>query len=106
MNNEEYMRFVLSKTSAEGKVEPLLNAILGLVGEIGELADAVKKWRYQRHYLTEEQIMDELGDVVFYVFLAMHACETNLDMIMHMNVNKLNERYPNGFDSERSMNRS
>lgn len=45
----------------------LENAALGLLGETGELADAVKKWRHQGHTLDVAALRAECGDVLWYI---------------------------------------
>ena len=104
-NETEFMKHVLFMASEKTLEDPLLNATLGLVGESGEIADIVKKWIFHDHYLAEEVIAKELGDVVYYVFMMMHALNVTLDEVMEINMAKLNERYPEGFDPNRSMNR-
>lgn len=102
----EFMEHVLSKASEKTLEDPLLNATLGLVGESGEIVDIVKKWIFHDHYLVEEQVVEELSDVVYYVFMMMHTLDVTLDEVMEVNIAKLNKRYPEGFNPERSMNRS
>jgi NTP pyrophosphatase (non-canonical NTP hydrolase) len=106
MNDKQYRDFVRLKMSPKTSEDPLLNATLGLVGESGEIADHVKKYIFHdHHYLAEEQIMEELGDLMFYVFVMLYALDKTLYEVLEMNMDKLNERYPEGFDPERSMNR-
>lgn len=106
MTNDEYEQFVLSKMSIRSLEDPLLNAALGLAGESGEIVDMVKKYMfYDHHYLAEERIMEELGDILFYVTMMMYAINVDFKRVIDMNVDKLNGRYPEGFDPERSMNR-
>lgn len=49
------------------------NACLGLIGELGEIADLLKKHRYQGHDLDRDKLHEELGDLLWYVALAAHA---------------------------------
>ncbi len=104
-NETEFMKHVLSKASEKTLQDPLLNATLGLVGESGEIVDMVKKWIFHHHPLAEEQLVEELSDVVYYVFMMMHALNVTLDEVMEVNIAKLGRRYPEGFDPERSFNR-
>ncbi len=101
----EFMKHVLAKASEKTLQDPMLNATLGLVGESGEIADTVKKHIFHHHYLAEEPIVEELSDVLYYVFMMMHALNVTLDEVMEINIAKLNNRYPHGFDPNRSMNR-
>jgi len=82
---------------------------LGMAGESGEVADIVKKLIGHGHPLTEEvrqKLIKECGDVLWYVatFAAL-ALGLTLDDIAEANIAKLQARYPEGFSSERSLNR-
>jgi NTP pyrophosphatase (non-canonical NTP hydrolase) len=83
----------------------LLNGVLGLCGEAGEVADIVKKATFQGHELDKEHIAEELGDVSWYLAVAAHAIGYDLGDIFQMNIDKLSKRYPEGFSKERSVNR-
>lgn len=47
----------------------------------------------------------ELGDVLWYAALMCEAFGWTLDGVMAQNVKKLEERYPDGFDTDRANNR-
>lgn len=83
----------------------LLNGILGLCGETGETADLVKKSFFQGHDLDLEKVAEELGDIAWYLAVTAHSIGYSLDAIFRMNVEKLMERYPDGFSKERSIHR-
>ena len=78
---------------------------LGLCGESGEFADVVKKWIFHGHDLPPNKLADELGDVLWYVAAAADALGYPLSVIAERNIAKLRARYPDGFSSERSINR-
>ena len=106
MNANEYQKLAL-RTAPGGlsDKELLTNGALGLAGEGGEVADMVKKYRYQGHELDCHKTAKELGDICWYIAIASHAIGYDLDTILQMNVDKLKARYPEGFDAERSINR-
>lgn len=83
----------------------VLNACLGLSGEVGELNDMIKKWIFHEKPLDLEHAKKELGDVMWYVAMMCESFGWNLDEIMQMNVDKLKARYPQGFDVELANNR-
>lgn len=99
----DYRQFVLSKLPLKGQA--LLNGVLGLCGEAGEVADAVKKHLFQEHMLDRDKLVDELGDVCFYLELTACCAGITLDEARQKNIEKLNRRFPNGFEAERSINR-
>ena len=84
----------------------LMNGALGLSGESGEVADIVKKATFQGHNLDKTHLAEELGDVAWYLAVAAEAIGYELDTIFKLNVEKLRQRYPEGFDKNRSVNRS
>jgi NTP pyrophosphatase (non-canonical NTP hydrolase) len=81
------------------------NAVLGLAGEAGEIADAWKKHVYHGHGLDAGEMVNELGDVLWYVTLFADALGVPLGRIMERNIEKLAKRYPDGFSTEASINR-
>lgn len=83
----------------------LLNSSLGLCGESGEVADIVKKFRFQGHDLDFEHLAKELGDIAWYLAVGADAIGYDLETILQMNVDKLKARYPNGFSTDRSLHR-
>ena len=83
----------------------VLNACLGLSGEVGELNDMIKKWIFHEKPFDEVHAKKELGDVLWYVAMMCHSFGWDLDEIMQMNVDKLKARYPKGFDVELANNR-
>ena len=86
--------------------ELLLNSALGLCGESGEVADIVKKFRFQGHDLDFEHIAKELGDISWYLAVGAYAIGLDLESIFRTNKEKLEARYPDGFSVDRSLHRS
>lgn len=76
---------------------------LGLAGEAGEAADEIKKAIFHRHGINREKIIKELGDVMWYVAAICTKMDIQLDEVMNTNINKLKERYPNGYTSADSL---
>lgn len=85
--------------------QQLVNAALGLAGESGEIADAVKKHLFQGHPLDRDHLLKEAGDCAWYLALLATALHCDLSSVLTMNIDKLRKRYPDGFDAERSINR-
>ena len=85
----------------------ILNAALGLTGEAGEVSDVVKKHYFQGHPFDKEKIIDECGDVLWYVALMADALEVTLEDIALHNIEKLEKRYHDKqFKAEHSLNRT
>lgn len=80
--------------------DAIANVGLGLTGECGEVADVIKKHLCGGKELDKQHLQEELGDILWYI---AEACEVfNIDMleVAQSNINKLMNRYPNGFDSK------
>lgn len=88
------------------KKDVLINSVMGLCGESGEAIDIVKRWLAQGHELDREHLAKELGDIAWYLAEAATALDIPLEDIFQANIDKLKKRYPEGFESERSMVRS
>jgi len=78
---------------------------LGLAGEAGEVANLVKKGVFHRHGVDEAKLIDELGDVLWYVAALCTKLGVSLDAVMTINVAKLQRRYPDGYSSAASLGR-
>ena len=108
MTINEYQTAAL-RTAQTGKLSKsaiLLNAALGLCGESGEVADLVKKHRFQGHNLDIDHVAKELGDISWYLAVGAYSIGYDLETILQMNVDKLKARYPNGFSADRSLHRA
>jgi NTP pyrophosphatase (non-canonical NTP hydrolase) len=83
----------------------LFNATLGLSGEVGEFNDFLKKALFHEKEWDEKHLQSELGDILWYIALICDTFGWDLDYIMRMNIHKLELRYPEGFDTDKSNNR-
>ena len=104
MTGNKYQR--LAMRTATHKCRRAANAALGLTGEAGELADEVKKCLYQGREWNPAKIIEELGDVLWYVALMADLMAVPLDFVMEHNIDKLRKRYPDGFSFEASEERA
>ena len=106
MQVNEYQKAAMATLNpALDKKDVLINSVMGLCGESGEAIDIVKKWLMQGHELDKEHLIRELGDVAWYLAEAATALDVPLEVIFQGNLDKLRRRFPNGFDTEASVNR-
>ncbi len=106
MEINEYQKLAMRTLNPEiEKKELILNASMGLCGESGEVIDLVKKHLFQGHDLDEEVLIKELGDVAWYLAEAATALNVDISEILEKNIKKLENRFPDGFNSNRSINR-
>ena len=108
MTINEYQKAAMRTASgvcAKTRENLLLNGVMGLNGEAGECIDMVKKHLFQGHDLDKDKLVKELGDVCWYLAISAEALGVTLEEVMQRNVDKLLERYPDGFDPEKSVHR-
>ena len=106
MQVNEYQRLAMTTLNPElDKKDVLINSVMGLCGEAGEAIDIVKKWMAHGHQLGKEHLANELGDIAWYLAETAHALEIPLEDILRRNLEKLKNRYPDGFVPENSINR-
>ena len=106
MEFSEYQGKALRTANGLNQVQKIYNEVLGLNGEAGECADLLKKHLFQGHPLDVTKLIEEIGDVMWYCSLLADGLNVELGWIADMNIVKLNKRYPEGLDPEKSMNRS
>jgi len=122
---DDYAKFVDHTTSMESKdyvalvdrlwaiedsanLPRLLTAVIGMQSETGEFAEIVKKCVFQGKELdtaTKFHLMRELGDVLWYWIQGCSALGYEPSEVIEENINKLEKRYPNGFEIIRSEQR-
>lgn len=107
MNINEYQELAMTTLNPKlSKKDVLINSVMGLCGESGEAIDIVKKWYAQGHDLDKEHLAKELGDIAWYLAEAATALDIPLEDILQANIDKLKKRYPEGFDTKRSLERT
>ena len=77
----------------ENDREHLSNAAMGLAGEAGEVLDCVKKTLYHKPKDYNDDVLLELGDVMYYWLKVKELYGFSLDQILEANRNKLFDRY-------------
>ena len=106
MQVNEYQNLAMRTLNPElNKRDVLINSVMGLCGESGETIDIVKKWMAHGHELDKEHLAKELGDIAWYLAEAATALDMDLEDILQANIEKLKNRYPEGFSSQRSRTR-
>ena len=121
----DYAEFVDETTSDESKhhmaligrlddlknianIPRLLTASVGMLAESGEFAEISKKIIFQGKEFTQDErfhMKRELGDILWYWVQGCKALGFAPEEVMQENINKLEKRYPNGFEVHRSEHR-
>lgn len=89
-----YKQFVIDLAKPMGSLKlNLLHGAVGVSGEAGELLDAIKKhWVYNKP-LDVNNVLEELGDILFYMeVIKVELGISTLD-ILEANIAKLTKRY-------------
>lgn len=79
---------------------------MGAAGEAGEIADHVKKAVFHRHGLDRDKLVKEIGDCLWYLAALCTKLGIPLSAVMAANIEKLLQRYPDGYSAEASRNRT
>ncbi len=103
--NEYQELAMVTRNPDFSRQDMLLNGVMGLCGEAGETIDMVKKHLHQGHKLDREKLARELGDIAWYLAETAQALDLTLEDVLRLNLQKLQSRYPEGFSTERSVNR-
>lgn len=80
------------------------HALHGIAAECGEVHGLYQK-TYQGHELVKERVMDELGDLCWFIVELCFAENIDPEEMLAYNVDKLVKRYPDGFSIDRSIHR-
>jgi NTP pyrophosphatase (non-canonical NTP hydrolase) len=90
-----YSAWVEKKILTSGS-DRLVENTLGLVGEAGEVAEKIKKLIRDSNRFQNEEIMKELGDVVFYATALANIYGRGLQEVLQLNIEKLDDRQKRG----------
>ena len=96
MNGNEYQKLAMRINDGKAKerlddelyygvkisTPELLNGVLGLTGEAGEVADLVKKGIFHEKGIDKGHLKKELGDVMWYVAMICDSCGFELNDMM------------------------
>lgn len=107
MTVNEYQKLAMRTLNPQlDKKDVLINGVMGLCGESGEAIDIVKRWLAQGHPLDKDHLAKELGDIAWYLAETAAALDLSLEQVLEGNIQKLRQRYPEGFDTDKSQHRS
>lgn len=101
MDSKEYQEQILSAVlTLPDQLTPeqktMIHACIGLTTEAGEVADILKRHLFYGEPLIKEEILEEAGDTLWYLVLALSAVGLTLDQVMEANMEKLKIRYASG----------
>lgn len=83
----------------------LLHGVMGLCTEAGELQDQLKKHIFYGKELDVVNIVEECGDLFWYLAETLTAIDEKFIDVMQKNIDKLRARYPDKFSEDKALNR-
>lgn len=105
--NEYQKRAYFSIKPHESEKDEVLNWVIGLAEEAGEVASILKHGYWAGEEISRERIAEELGDELWYLAALATTFGLDLGEIAECNLEKLNKRHPdNEFNVENSINRN
>ncbi len=115
MNSKKYIELAIKTENQDFKsikerrnniaVIRLDHASKGMITEVGEFVDELKKWEYYGKTYTTTNLVEELGDLMWYIAIACDTLNISLEEIMERNIAKLKARYGEKFNEEGAINR-
>lgn len=87
------------------RVNDLTHAAMGLSTEANEFLDVLKKHLFYGKELDIVNLKEELGDILWYMAIAMKALDTSFEDEMHRVIQKLKKRYTNKYSDDNAINR-
>jgi len=79
--------------------------IMGISGEAGELLDAVKKCTIYRKPLDVPNVLEELGDLEFYLEGLRQILGISREQVLNQNIAKLRVRYGQKYSDKAAQDR-
>ena len=84
------------KTAIYPKDKALEYLSLGLASEAGELTGKIAKWYRKDNTFPKREVIDELGDVLWFVSELARFLDTDLSAVADLNRKKLTSRMERG----------
>lgn len=85
----------------------LLHMAVGVSGEAGELLDAIKRYTIYQKDLDLENVIEELGDLEFYMERIRQLTGVTREQTILANIQKLGKRYSAGkYSNEQAQQRA
>lgn len=83
----------------------IMHGMIGICTEAGELQDMIKKHLIYGKPFDPVNVMEECGDVLWYIGLCLDAVGYTLPEAMERNIEKLRKRFPDKFTNEHALTR-
>lgn len=94
------------KVLPPNQLSRLVHAAMGMQTEAAELTDMLKKHTIYGKTFDPVNVLEEVGDTLWYAALALSACGYTMEQSMETVIAKLKKRYPEGFTEEAALKRN
>lgn len=81
----------------------LNHGVIGLMGEVGELAGALEKHVHYGQPFDAANFEEEIGDCLWYIALLCNTIGVDMGLVMEQNIAKLKVRYPEKYSDEAAL---
>jgi|DEB19_MinimDraft_3_1074340.scaffolds.fasta_scaffold17384_5 NTP pyrophosphatase (non-canonical NTP hydrolase) len=104
---DEYQEMVAALFKRVDFSHDLLHAALGLGSEAGEVQTTVKRMHAYDADLDTNNLLEELGDIMFYAVALAQVCGMSMEQVLEANMRKLSRRYPSGtYSNDQALRRA
>jgi len=83
-----------------------LHGAIGAASEAGELLSNIKAAFYYGKEIDKVNVLEECGDVLWFISVLLDSCGYTMSQAMTMNVAKLASRFPDGFSESKATDRN
>lgn len=88
------------------KVDPRIeHAMYGLVTEVGEIMDQLKRSKVYNTQFDKVNLIEEMGDMMWYMAILCDAVEVSFEELWDRNIEKLKIRYPEKYSDIKALKR-
>lgn len=115
MNNCEYVKNALKTESMDflkiknrlgsNKTIRLLHVAMGMATEAAEFLDAIKKYVFYGKPLDKVNLVEEIGDSLWYIAIALDEMNVDMETVQISNIEKLQKRYAGKFQERNAIHR-
>ena len=102
----EFQALAMRTANRMGREKDLIHAAMGLTSEAGEFMDAIKANFAYNKELDFQNLVEELGDILWFTALACNSLGIPMSVPAHQCIEKLRIRYPDQFTNEAAIARA
>lgn len=106
MHIQEYADKAIEFNKPMSESMQLFHAALGMTSEAGEFGDAIKAALVYGKARDDVNLIEELGDLIWFANLAANTLGYTLEQVLQANLAKLSTRYDDGYADAKALGRN